>query len=125
MIRFFKKIFWVRGAISFNEDKKEDIEKTVLKFINAFQTKYKIKSNDILVIFIIAPKNLTSSYPCTFLRKNGFTFPCITSSDILIKDTPQNILRFLIQCKSYKKPEDLYLDDAVSLRDKIDKLIDS
>jgi monofunctional chorismate mutase len=117
MLGIIKRRFWIRGAISFKEDNKIEIEKATIKFIKSFLEINKIKPKDILLIMIVAPKNLHSSYPCTFLRENGYDFPCITFSDIEVLGTPQNIIRFVINCKSMKKVKDLYLDDASKLRD--------
>ncbi|MFN3411713.1 MAG: chorismate mutase [Exilispira sp.] len=124
MLNILKREFWARGAISFNEDSIEEIEKVTLKFIYTFLSKNKIKSSNIIFLMIIAPKGLHSCYPCSFIRRNGFNFPCITVSDIEVSNSPQNILRFVIQYKSYKKIEDLYLDDAIKLKSIIDKIID-
>lgn len=123
MFRIFKKFYWVIGAISFLDDNPKDLENATIKFMKSFLDINKMKEKDLILVMIIAPKNLHSSYPCTFLRLNYFTFPCITLSDIEVKGTPQNILRFVIQCRCFKKPKDLYLEEAAKLKDIIDKLI--
>lgn len=125
MIEILKKEFWARGAITFNEDSINEIEKVTIKFIETFLSKNKIKPYNILFLMIIAPKSLHSCYPCSFIRRKGFNFPCITISDIEVLNAPQNILRFVIQYKAFKKVEDLYLDDAIKLKSSLDKIIDS
>jgi len=117
MLNIIKKNFWIRGAISFKEDNKNEIERVTIKFIKSFLEINKLKPKDILLIMIVAPKNLHSSYPCTFLRKNGYNFPCITFSDIEVLGSPQNIIRFVVHCRSIKKIKELYLDEASKLRD--------
>lgn len=124
MLDILKREFWARGAISFNEDSIEEIEKATLKFIYTFLSKNKIKASNIIFLMIIAPKSLHSCYPCSFIRRDGFNFPCITVSDIEVSNSPQNILRFVIQYKSNKRIEDLYLDDAIKLKSSIDRIID-
>lgn len=122
MFGIFKRLKWYRGAISFTSDCKEDIKNSTLRFIESFVKENNIKANDILLIIVIAPKNLSSAYPCTFIRKNNCNIQCITVSDIEVKNTPQNILRFLIQVKTNRKLKDLYLDGAKDLKEIIDKL---
>ncbi len=125
IFNFLKKTYWVRGAISFKNDNKKDIEESTIKFIKNFIFENKLTTKDILLVIIVAPNNLKSSYPCSFLRINSFNFPCITASDIIIEDTPQNILRFLIQCKSFSKPKELYLYEAAFLKEKINRLLET
>ncbi len=117
-----KKLFWSRGAISFKSDNAKDIEDCVIRFFNTFLIANKLKEKDIQSMIVIAPQNLHSCYPASFFRKNGYNFPSITAADIYVENTPQNIIRFMIQVKSIKKPIDLYLDEAKFLKDKIDKL---
>lgn len=122
MLNLIKKTYWIRGAISFTKDSPDEIEKATIKFIKHFMAMNKIKEKDILILMIIAPGNLHSSYPCTFIRKNGYKFPCITLSDIEVKNTPDNILRFVIQIKSFNKVKDLYMEEATLLKEKIDNI---
>lgn len=116
-----QKLLDVRGAISFKEDNYTSIESAILKFFSIFLSKNKLKNANILSVIVVAPPSLKSCYPCSILRKNGFTFPCITVSDILVDGTPQNILRFLIRIKSNKKVEALYLEEAENLLKNIDQ----
>ncbi len=121
MLELLKRKFWVKGAISFEKDDKIEIEKRTIQFIESFLKLNKIKDKDIILMMIIAPAELHSAYPCTFIRKKGFKFPCMTFSDINVYGSPQNILRFIVHCKSYKRVKDLYLEEALKLKEILDK----
>lgn len=111
----------IRGAITIEEDTPEMIEKATVELYNKIIEENNIKTEDISHIIFTMTKDLKTSFPAKFVRRN-FSIqyvPLLCVNEMDIEPSLRKCLRILMVVNTEKKQNEIkhiYLGGAKILR---------
>ncbi|MGQ9843149.1 MAG: chorismate mutase [Spirochaetota bacterium] len=110
----------VRGAITVDENSKEEIVNRTEELLRAIVTLNKIETNDIASAIFTVTDDLNAEFPAVAARKLGWIhIPLLCSCEIPVSGSLGMCVRVLLHVNTDKKPEEIvhvYLRDARKLR---------
>lgn len=111
----------IRGAITVEQDNKEQLEKATVELYSKIVEANDIKTEDISHIIFTLTKDLKCAFPAKFLREN-FDIPYVPMmcmNELDIESSLQKCLRVLVVVNTDKKQDEIkhiYLGGAKVLR---------
>ncbi|HOJ29971.1 MAG: chorismate mutase [Spirochaetes bacterium] len=110
----------VRGAITVDENSKEEIVHRTEELLRAIVTVNKIQTNDIASAIFTVTDDLNAEFPAVAARKLGWIhIPLLCSREIPVPGSLGMCVRVLLHINTDKNPEEIvhvYLRDARKLR---------
>ena len=110
----------VRGAITVDENSKEEIVHRTEELLRAIVTINKIQTNDIASAIFTVTDDLNAEFPAVAARKLGWIhIPLLCSREIPVPGSLGMCVRVLLHINTDKNPEEIvhvYLRDARKLR---------
>lgn len=110
----------VRGAITVDENSKEEIVHRTEELLRAIVTVNKIQTNDIASAIFTVTDDLNAEFPAVAARKLGWIhIPLLCSREIPVRGSLGMCVRVLLHINTDKNPEEIvhvYLRDARKLR---------
>lgn len=110
----------VRGAITVDENTKEEIVQKTEELLRAIVTVNKIQTNDIASAIFTVTDDLNAEFPAVAARKLGWIhIPLLCSREIPVPGSLGKCVRVLLHVNTDKSPEEIvhvYLRDARKLR---------
>lgn len=111
----------IRGAITVENDAKEEITSAVLRLVGELLRKNCIGKEDIVSIIFSVTPDIHSMYPATALRLNGFEDVVLFGTqEMLVKGALEKCIRVLMHIEVPIRPKKIfhvYLEKAKGLRD--------
>ncbi|MDK2799922.1 MAG: chorismate mutase [Clostridiales bacterium] len=115
----------VRGAITVDENTKEQIILHTKELLNEMLVSNHINPNDIISIFFTTTKDVNAVFPSVAAREMGFTnVPLMCASEIDVPDSLQKCIRIMMHInveKNLNQISHIYLKDAKKLRPDLSK----
>ena len=111
----------VRGAITLEENTKEEIKKATLELLNEMLKKNDIKTDDIANAFFSATSDINADFPAKYARLYcGFQYvPMMNYNEMEITGSLKMCLRILLNINTNKTQQEIhhiYLKGASTLR---------
>lgn len=109
----------IRGAITVDENKSEDILENTRILLETVIERNKIKKEEIVSIIFSGTKDLDSVYPAVAARSIGMTdIPLFCCQEMYVKGSLEKCIRLIMHLQSPDKqtPKHVYLKGAKSLR---------
>ncbi|MEW6526267.1 MAG: chorismate mutase [Spirochaetota bacterium] len=110
----------VRGAITVDENSKEEIVHRTEELLQAIITVNKIQTNDIASAIFTVTDDLNAEFPAVAARKLGWIhIPLLCSREIPVPGSLGMCVRVLLHINTDKNPEEIvhvYLREAKKLR---------
>jgi chorismate mutase len=110
----------VRGAITVDENSKEEIVYRTEELLRAIVTVNKIETDDIASAIFTVTDDLNAEFPAVAARKLGWIhIPLLCSREIPVPGSLGLCVRVLLHVNTDKRPEEIvhvYLRDAKKLR---------
>ncbi|MEJ5362540.1 MAG: chorismate mutase [Spirochaetota bacterium] len=110
----------VRGAITVDENSKEEIVHRTEELLQAIVTVNKIQTNDIASAIFTVTDDLNAEFPALAARNLGWIhIPLLCSREIPVPGSLGMCVRVLLHINTDKNPEEIvhvYLRDAKKLR---------
>ncbi len=111
----------VRGAITLENNSKEDIKNATIELLTEIIEKNNIKTEDISFVIFTLTKDLTADFPAKYAREN-FDFkyvPMMCYNEADIEASIAKCIRILVSFNTEKKQDEIkhiYLKGAQKLR---------
>ncbi|SHE54873.1 cytidylate kinase [Caldanaerobius fijiensis DSM 17918] len=117
-------LYSIRGAISVEDNKKEDIINAAKMLINEIINSNNIDPSQIVDILFSVTKDLDDAYPAPAIRSLGYDIPVMCLQEAEVKHSLRRCIRVLvhIQADEHKKIKHVYLKKAKILRPDISNL---
>lgn len=111
----------IRGAITVEENTKEEIEKATVELLNEIISKNNINTEDIAFSIFTLTKDLNKDFPAKYARINcGFkNVPMMCYHELDVENSLKKCLRILVVINTNKSQEEIkhiYLKGAKVLR---------
>ncbi len=111
----------LRGAITCNEDTKEEIEAKTQRLVKELLARNDLAHDDLVSLIFTATYDLTAEFPATAARSAGLgDIPLLCARELAIDGGMAMCVRLLVHCYTDRPRDQLhhvYLDGARSLRD--------
>ena len=115
----------VRGAITIEENNKDQIVTGTIRILTEMITKNDIIEDDIVSIFFSVTEDLNATFPARAARQLNLTHtPLLCFHEIRVPDGLEKCIRILMHVnsnKSIKEINHIYLEKAAALRPDISK----
>lgn len=116
-------MYSVRGAITIDEDIKDEINLSTKELITSIIKENNINIDDIISIIFSCTNDIISAYPAEAARQMGIKEAgLLCLQEMYVKDSMKKCIRILMHVNGYKKQSDvkhIFLRDAVILREDI------
>ncbi len=115
----------VRGAITLENNTKEEIRKATIELLNEMIERNSIKLEDISFAIFTLTKDLNADFPAKYARLDcGFNkVPMVNFNELDVEGSLQKCLRVLLNINTAKKQDEIkhvYLKGAKVLRKDLD-----
>lgn len=110
----------IRGAITIEENSKENIIYNTTDLLNNIIDRNNLKIEDIISIFFTATEDIDAAYPAVAARNLNITHASLLCfQEMKVKDSLKMCIRVAIQIRTEKTQDmmqHVYLKDAIKLR---------
>lgn len=108
----------IRGAISIEEDTKEEINAAVMLLTQRICKHNRLMPTDVIFAIFTCTNDIHSAFPAAAMRamKGWEDVPCIHSVELDVVGAPKKIIRVMFYTKLKSKPRHVYLRRAADLR---------
>lgn len=113
----------IRGAITIEQDTKEEIISAVKELLEAICAKNSLNKDDIISIIFSSTADIHSFYPAKAARISGFNCPFFSAQEPEINGSLPLCIRVMIFTDTTEKPYHVYLKGAKVLRKDITEII--
>jgi chorismate mutase len=114
----------IRGATTCDVDSPEEIANVSVEVVRAMLERNAITGEDVISIFFTTTPDLTSSFPATAVRLDGFAeVPLMCASEIAVPSALPRVIRVMMHAYTTADRKDVrhvYLRGAVVLRSDLD-----
>jgi chorismate mutase len=115
------KLRALRGAITCDEDSKEQIDAQTQRLVRELLERNAIDHDDLVSIVFTATDDLTAEFPATAARALGLgDVPLLCARELGVTHGMPRVVRVLVHCYTQRERAELhhvYLDGARALRD--------
>jgi chorismate mutase len=115
------KLWALRGAITCDEDTKEEIDTKTQRLMQELLSRNGLENEDLVSILFTATDDLTAEFPAAAARGVGLgDVPLICARELGIGHGMKRVIRVLVHCYTDRDRGELhhvYLDGARALRD--------
>jgi chorismate mutase len=111
----------LRGAITCNENTKQEIEEKTQRLVKELLARNDLEHDDLVSLVFTATEDLTAEFPAAAARAVGLgDIPLLCARELDVEGGMPMCIRLLVHCYTDRPRDELhhvYLDGARSLRD--------
>jgi chorismate mutase len=111
----------LRGAITCDENSKEEIEAKTRRLMKELLARNDLEHDDLISVIFTATEDLTAEFPATAARALGLgDIPLLCARELTVDHGMPLVIRVLVHCYTPRDLGDLhhvYLEGARALRD--------
>jgi chorismate mutase len=115
------KLWALRGAITCDEDTKEEIDRKTQRLMQELLARNELQNENLVSILFTATDDLTAEFPAVGARALGLgDVPLICARELGVTHGMKRVVRVMVHCYSDRERGELhhvYLEGARALRD--------